>query len=967
MARSSDIEFGKLALMFGFTSKEKMYAALRETAVLQEMGIAKRVSHIVYEREFLTPKQVQAILWTLYCNHKIDRFPARVVYEFTEEDDKKFLEKVMAPLDLTLSTIRDRKRNDDFIFPQDVLIYCLDIQKQLHQKGFPRTLLSILSAKGYLQDAHRKLVPDIESKKKVIASPDMAKSAANRRLWEATLFAAIAAQKTKLTPEDIQKAEKIWQKLGEWQLSLKYSELLHYLGVITKGDLTKLGVFLSEVANIDQIPQFSAFDLDEEEKNFVQQELSKEARYQKAYHECTKLSAQLKAMGVDIAPENLLIHKKQITRAEIQAKKGKIAALDHLPKGLAATENRPVPEQRTHIPKIAERELNLSRKIKKELTRKMMPFSMDVVEKEFSSQYLEERKNIRHRPEGNINAILQEISQTQMIPFKEFTFSATEDVPLSGSQIRMPLRSDSKSAGLPAIPVSEIHDTQQAAQTEYLSLDALPKKGALTGKKDSEDRLSIPAPDGKAITQTGYFSLSADDIKKFTNKVAHSMGPQRSFKLVLLAFFIVGAGIAMVEPKYQELFPHADPIFTKVCHWLASTFPVLQESLEHANHLPIYTALSMLIVFLPCLFVGDWFGKLADKGYSHVLLVWGFLIYGLSLPFLPFFGDIVDHSIVRFVQGIGLAAIFVAGEFSISRWYGPLERGRYMGFAIMVFTLGFCLGFELPLIFDEFATNETILGIKLSGLFLASAFWAFISLLTILFVYRLRINKVTNEDAEEETEAIVIPKKPLIAAALYGLTEVALFAVFFPCFPKEVPIWGNISTDELVLLFGIGVLLSSYILGWLSDQIGPAPLLTALSLLAVFTFCALPWAGTSSVNLLLLSVKLVDILFLCVGIVLGGLYPLGFSWLLEMTDNERYFGKASGLFAVYEGAGSMCGCFLFGVVFTLWGINGFFFLLSMIFVGYFYLLSTSPRKESARIGGEDRRVRGLLGLLQHTE
>ena len=970
MAQSSDLEFGKLALIFGFASKENIYAAIRETALLQELGIPKRLAHVIYERNYLNEIQVQSLLWALYSSHKINRFPPRVVYAFTDEDDRRFLEKALATGETAATETKSHGKTQasplsqskiyQAAFPQDELIYCIELQKQLQQKGFPRSLLSILNAKGYLQDNARKLVPDIEQKKVVVATPEAAKSKPNIRRWEATLFAAIAVQKHKLSQEAAQKAQEIWTKLLEHKIALRYSEVLHYLGPLSKGDLTKLSIFLSEIAHIDQIPRFNLFDLGEEERTYIRTQLIADAGYKKAYQECSQLAEKFKELGITIPPEELMIHRGQLERSALAgiAKKQSAAAQD----GPMATQyhalfpkNLPVPAE---TPK-------LTRRVKKDLATKMIPFSVGDVEKEFASQYLEERKSVRtqQKPKGDITSIIQELSQTQMVSFQEIDMP-DQDMPLQGTKALQFRQSSIQ----PIAPKTKPAKDKMPDHTEYFALDAdISSKKADTPKAAGakpapnalepafEQALISEPPTTSGIEQTCYIALNAtpEEIRELGQKVATMGKSDKPLKRVLAALFVVGAGIAIIEPKFQELFAKPDAIFHTMCGLMLKLFPFMGDTLAQANHLPIYTALSMFIVYLPALFVGDWFGKLADRGHVNRLYLWGFIIYAMALPPMAFFSDILYHAVLRFIQGIGLAAIFVASEFCISRWYGSLERGKIMGFAMIAFTIGFCLGFELPIVCDELVAD---LGLPLSSLAVASIFWAVVSLLAIPVVLKIAIAKAVSEDAEEDLGNVVIPKKPLIAATLYGVLEVAFFAVFFPYYPDEVPLWGSVQTETLIALFGIGVILSSYVLGWLGDQIGPVPILTSLALAAVICFCALPLASAATAKLM----------FFLIGIVIGGLCPLGFSWMLEVLDNERYFGAASGAFAMYEGAGAMMGCVLCGVVFMLWGASGFFLLLSMIFVAYFYLLITSQRRESY-VGGDERKVRGLLSLLGPAE
>lgn len=920
MARNSDIEFGKLALVLGFTNKENVYAGIRETALLQELGIQKRLSHIMYERNYLTPVQIQSILWALYRRRQIQRFPARVVYEFTAQDDSEFLGKVAMPLDQTLATWKSsgefrkalpEQTQEKKPFPQDVLIYCMELQKQLKQKGFPRTLLSILNAKGYLQDEYRDLVPDIRQKKKILSSPIQAKSPLLRRLWETVLFSAWAVHKNKLTEEQVEIARKIWgQLLEQFKLPLKFSEVMGYLGYMGKGDLTKLGVFVAEFANLDQIPRFHMFDLTEEERSFIHSHLRQQAKYQKVYRNCLGFAEQIREIGLTIPPEELLIHKQYITRAGLQEARQKIDKTTGAFELMSTAEYKMAQDLSLRF--AGKKHISFSKRQQKELATKMIPFSLESLEKEFESQYLEEKKAARERrPEQDIQNIIEELSHTQLMAFQEIAFSPTEDSPLKGSQIRAHWK-----------PPKTAQDMTAKEHTEYISLDS--------EQETPPDGAAALPPQSQEMEQTGYIAIdaSASEIKQLSHDIVKNLETQRFSATMLISLFIVAAGVAIIESRFKEIFGSHIP----------------------AKTLALYTGGSMFMVFIPSLFIGDWLGRQSDRGHVHRLYLYGFLIFALSLLVLPLCRDIYSHCATRFVQGIGLAAIFVAAEYCIGRWYGPLERGQTMGLAMMIFSTGFCLGFLLPNMFEPIARVSGI-----SALFLGSVFWCIVVLLLIPWTYRIHLPPPVGEDIEEETGEEMLSKRPLIAAAIYGITEMGLFAVFFPAYPEVVPLGGEEGIDAhvLVLVISIGVFVSSYFLGWLSDRMGAVPVLTFLALVAVASFCILPFSNKS----------LTHVLCFALGVVIGGLAPLGFSWLLEVTDNERYIGAASGAFSKYQGAGSMFGCIVCAMTLFFVGVLGFLFSLSLIFIVYFYLLVTSVQPERNAIG-EPRRLRGLLSLLE---
>ena len=272
-----------------------------------------------------------------------------------------------------------------------------------------------------------------------------------------------------------------------------------------------------------------------------------------------------------------------------------------------------------------------------------------------------------------------------------------------------------------------------------------------------------------------------------------------------------------------------------------------------------------------------------------------------------------------------------------------------MGITMVVFSIGFAIGYDITNLFGKFT--------KISNFAVASISWSVITAIMIPITYKIKIAPLQNEDIEEEADHVLIPKKPLIASVLYGIVEVALFAIFFPTLGEGAAIdYANIPVHHLMNILCIGVLVGSYLLGYLSDRIGSVPILIFLTLIAIFSFGLLPFFRNHALQ--------TKIIFFSLGFVTGGLCPLSFSWLLELTDDESLFGKASGAFSVYQGAGSIIGCIICGLIYYLFKTDGFFLFLALVFVAYFYLLATSPPRRISNIADDEKKFRGLLGLLE---
>ena len=895
MSRGSDIDFAKFCLIFGFAKKDDICSAIREVALLQELGINKRLPHVMYERGFLSTDQVQAIFWGLYNSKRIRRYPTRIVYEFSEEDDLAFFARASIPINDLIDGIR-KHTNNDHSFPQEFLIYCQDIQSKLNKKGFPRTLLSILNTKGYLSKPYKNLVPNIENKRVILSSPRQIKEPAFQQKCEQILFAALAKKKFNLKAEEAEHSLSVWQKvIKKYDIDFKYSEILFFLGYAKRTEVHSVGMILEYVTGINQNPRVKF--IDSRARLFSIQHPEFKEKYAKEYD----IAENLRAAGlVKLDGSNILLYKNIIDYDDLpndQSTASFDLAIVSGDKSLLTNK------------KLLAAGAQSERDRRKKLFRTMFPFSLKELGHEFEQLYLQERLAIRKGPKEPAQ-IVQEWAQTQILSLQDDTYQ-TEVVPLPGRP---------GTEKIIAQPRRKV--TRNIDNTDYISLP------------DQEDNVQAGVLVAQG-SQTEYFSLNdaTQELKVLSDKIQEKVAEVRYTKMLFWSIFCLYAGAAVLLSEF-------DVIFGKT------------------SALPLYSGLSTFIMCFPAIIWGTYFGKLADQGHCHKLIFWGFIIHLVCIPILPFCNDIYLHLGVKFVQAIGLVAAGVATEFCVSRWYGIGERGKMLGVAAMVSSVAAAIGFVFPSFFKGF--TFPYVPDQLAPVFIASLVWMFITILTLPFAYRLRLSAVNSEDIEEDlpSQKLAVSRVPLLASAIYGIIQMGMFIVFIPTFEEKL---GDRSskyfTEEYVAsILAIGALMSSYAFGRISDRIGPLRILRTLTLLAVCCCTLIPY---------MVSLDYILLIFFVLGLVEGGLHPLGFGWLLESIDDEQYFGAATGAYTLYNSAGAMFGCLFCGFIFSNVTIQQFFLVMTIIFIFYFYLLLISPSREGAV--ETKPRVRGVLKFLEPPE
>lgn len=326
--------------------------------------------------------------------------------------------------------------------------------------------------------------------------------------------------------------------------------------------------------------------------------------------------------------------------------------------------------------------------------------------------------------------------------------------------------------------------------------------------------------------------------------------------------------------------------------------PKLPELLRSSERLALTSGVSATLMYLG-IFVSTFrYGRWADQGKAHWLLGPGLLVYAAILVGLGYAGSPAHVLALRFAEGLALSAVFVAADFVLGRLSAANERGRWLSYYGVALSIGLLAGPLTALLIGGapiraltvVAVAAAILGVAAAG------------------------KRVAPIKTEAPGAAGANPAA-LVAGAAYGFMEAGLVAVF----PVLAVTEFHLRPELCLIVIVVAAAVSSVGWGVLSDKHGPRRV--CLVLLTLLTFGALAlgvFAGSG-------VAWSACVLF---GVIAGGLYPVGFSWLLESLPESQY-GYASGAFARAYGFGSLVGPVLCGFAVQEIGGRGLFWSMTL--------------------------------------
>jgi MFS family permease len=323
--------------------------------------------------------------------------------------------------------------------------------------------------------------------------------------------------------------------------------------------------------------------------------------------------------------------------------------------------------------------------------------------------------------------------------------------------------------------------------------------------------------------------------------------------------------------------------------------PKLPELLEGASQLALTSGVSATLLYF-AIFISTYrYGRLADLGRTHVLVSAGMGVYALTLFALG-----LNHSAnavlaIRFVEGLAISAVYVAADYVLGRLSPEGERARWLSYYGVALSVGLLLGPLAALV----AGRNALFGVG--------------ALVAVCAVAGLRCRVPQAE--QNPPGPVRLNFAPLFVGGVYGFLEAGLVAVF----PILAVTEFHVTPEYCLVAVIVSAAVFSVVWGTVADRAGARPVLTLLLSATVFGYLALSAYSLAGASLQLIAF-VSCVLF---GALAGGLYPVGFTWLLKGVPEARY-GHASGSFSRAYGLGSLVGPLATGLASEHWGARGLF-------------------------------------------
>jgi len=312
--------------------------------------------------------------------------------------------------------------------------------------------------------------------------------------------------------------------------------------------------------------------------------------------------------------------------------------------------------------------------------------------------------------------------------------------------------------------------------------------------------------------------------------------------------------------------------------------------------------------FLFFTIVTPFWGKKVDKIGSKKVMLIGLTAYAVSVLFIPYIKTAFAFYIIRALQGMSTASLFVATESAINILSSPENRGKNMGYYALVFGLGFAGG---P------AVGATLFAInRYLPFYLCSASFF---LATFLFLFTFKDTKIEiKSPVYRYKDFFNILRIPLASVMCYAFIEVCI-GVFLALYLDSINIRGTY-LGLVFTAFALGAMLSPVPCGRVADVFGKLP--------TIYTFAFLLTLVIFSFNFFQ-SFLLIILLISGVGFIAGGLYPVALSIIADLIPKDK-IGAANSTFAFSYGIGSIIGPLVTGKFIDYYGIKYLFYPMTAV-------------------------------------
>jgi MFS family permease len=242
---------------------------------------------------------------------------------------------------------------------------------------------------------------------------------------------------------------------------------------------------------------------------------------------------------------------------------------------------------------------------------------------------------------------------------------------------------------------------------------------------------------------------------------------------------------------------------------------------------------------------------------------------------------------------LALSAIFVAADFVLGRLSQANERGEWLSYYGVALSIGLLFGpiFSLVLLRLGYSTPTALVSLAV--------------VVALLGIFGFQTKVAPSTTAENTDLPPVSRVGALSAGAAYGFLEAGLVAVFPVLAVKEF----NLLPEYCLILVILSAALTSVLWGKAADRFSARKIVHVL-LAGCFVGCATLAAAAMFAAMSKTTIAYLSCTFF--GALAGGLYPVGFAWLLEGYQESQY-GHASGSFARAYGLGSLLGPLATGI------------------------------------------------------
>ena len=323
-------------------------------------------------------------------------------------------------------------------------------------------------------------------------------------------------------------------------------------------------------------------------------------------------------------------------------------------------------------------------------------------------------------------------------------------------------------------------------------------------------------------------------------------------------------------------------------------------------------------------------GTLVDRHGPKPILIGGLIVYGLSLLLFAFIDSVPLFFLVRFIEGIGGAAISVATETMISHLSEPHERARKMSYYALSVGLGWAAG---PL------TGAVLFNLRPAFPFYASCLFSIIAAAAVAVAVPHTgggSHRVKGMLSQFTIDLLM----PISAGALYGYlmsSLVTLFPLYLQNLGVDETKMGSIITAVIV-----GTIISQVPIGYAADRFGRRRVILFSGVVVALIFFIMPMSSNWQ-NFLITGALL--------GAAAGSFYPVGLSIIGDIVSRER-LGAANSLFSLVFGIGSLLGPAVSGFAMDKIGAGWLFYLPSILTalfcleVGVLYRRTVARRKRA---------------------